>query len=53
MQEQKFLLLEDALLYFQALLPQKYPQILSLFMKISKPNIIPNAKVSLSQKWTF
>ena len=46
--EKKYELLEDALTDITTLLILKYPQIKRILLKISKPNIIPNAKVALS-----
>ncbi len=47
MKKQKFLLLEDAILYLENLLNSSY-QISNLYIKISKPNILKNCVVSLS-----
>ena len=47
MKEQKFLLLEDAILYIESLLQNNY-KIHNLKIKISKPNILKNCIVSLS-----
>ena len=47
MKEQKFLLLEDAILYIESLLQNSY-KIYALNIKISKPNILKNCIVSLS-----
>ena len=47
MKEQQFLLLEDAILYLENLLTSSY-QISNLYIKISKPNILKNCVVSLS-----
>ena len=47
MKKQKFLLLEDAILYFESLLQNSY-KITNLKIKISKPNILKNCIVSLS-----
>ena len=47
MKEQKFLLLEDAILYIESLLQNSY-KIHNLKIKISKPNILKNCIVSLS-----
>lgn len=47
MKKQKFLLLEDAILYFESLLQNSY-KINKLNIKISKPNILKNCVVSLS-----
>ena len=47
MKKEKFLLLEDAILYLENLLNTNY-SINNLFIKISKPNILKNCIVSLS-----
>ena len=47
MKEQKFLLLEDAILYIESLLQNSY-KIYALNIKISKPNILKNCIVNLS-----
>lgn len=47
MKEKKFLLLEDAILHLETLLNTNYP-INNLYIKISKPNILKNCIVSLS-----
>ena len=47
MKEQKFLLLEDAILYIESLLQNSY-KIYTLNIKIFKPNILKNCIVSLS-----
>jgi dihydroneopterin aldolase len=47
MKEKKFLLLEDAILYFENLLNNRY-KINNLHIKISKPHILKNCIVSLS-----
>ena len=49
--EEKYALLEDALNDIQQKILNTYPQILRLTLKITKPNIIKNAKVALSLKW--
>ena len=51
LQQEKYELLEEALIGLKALLFFKYPNIKNLFIKISKPNILPNCIVSLSQEW--
>ena len=53
MQNQKFLLIEDALLFFQNHLKQKFPQINMLHLKITKPSIMPDCKVSVSIQKDF
>jgi dihydroneopterin aldolase len=47
MKEKKFLLLEDAILYFENLLNNRY-KINNLHIKISKPKILKNCIVSLT-----
>jgi 7,8-dihydroneopterin aldolase/epimerase/oxygenase len=47
MKKEKFLLLEDAILHLQSLLLNSY-KIDTLKIKISKPNILKNCIVSLS-----
>ena len=47
MKKQKFLLLEDAILYFESLLQNSY-KINKLNIKISKPNILKDCIVSIS-----
>ncbi len=47
MKKEKFLLLEDAILYLEKLLNNSY-KISNLQIKISKPNILKNCIVSLS-----
>lgn len=45
--KEKFLLLEDAILHLENLINTSY-QISNLYIKISKPNILKNCIVSLS-----
>ncbi len=47
MKEKKFLLLEDAILHLENLLNNSY-KISNLYIKISKPKILKNCIVSLS-----
>ncbi len=47
MKKEKFLLLENAILHLENLLNNSY-QISNLYIKISKPNILKNCIVSLS-----
>lgn len=49
MKKEKFLLLEDAILHIENLLTKTY-EISNLYIKISKPNILTNCIVSLSNK---
>lgn len=55
MQEQKFELLEEALLYLFALLKEHYKNIATLFIKITKPSILADCVVSVSdfQDYSF
>ena len=47
MKKEKFLLLEDAILYLESLLNNNY-KITNLYIKISKPTILKNCMVSLT-----
>ena len=47
MKKEKFLLLEDAILYIESLLNNNY-KITNLYIKISKPTILKNCIVSLT-----
>jgi len=47
----KYHLLEEALEELGVLLLASYPQIHTLYLKISKPDIISNASVALSKAW--
>jgi dihydroneopterin aldolase len=49
--EKKYKLIEDAIEEIGRTILRDYPQIISLYLKISKPNIIPNASVALSKEW--
>jgi len=49
----KFLLLEDALLRLSKKLKKKFPLIQTLDIKITKPSILPNTMVSVSNKYNF
>ncbi len=53
LKEKQYELLEDALLGLKELLSTTYPQLQSLFLKISKPDILPQCTVSLSKTWEF
>ena len=46
--EKKYKLLEDALTDLRDTILQSYPQIKKIYLKITKPTIIPNAQVALS-----
>ncbi|MGB3961498.1 MAG: dihydroneopterin aldolase [Sulfurimonas sp.] len=49
----KFLLLEDALSSLSTKLKEKFPLTNTLSLKITKPSILPDAKVSLSNIYHF
>jgi len=49
----RYELLENALLGLKEVIHTSYPNIDSLFIKISKPDIIPKCNVSLSETWNF
>jgi len=53
MNREKFLLLEDALLYLSKKLKKEFLKINKLTLKITKPSIMPDCKVSLSNIYTF
>ena len=53
LKEKRYELLEDALLGLKELLSITYPQLQTLFLKISKPDILPQCTVSLSKTWNF
>ena len=53
LKEKRYNLLEDALLGLKTILHTTYPQIDTLFIKISKPKILPQCIVSLSKQWNF
>jgi len=52
-QTRRYKLLEEALLELKELLHQAFPQIYSLTLKISKPDILPKCTVALSSTWDF
>jgi dihydroneopterin aldolase len=51
--KEEFLLLEDALSHLSLKLKDKFPAIMKLQLKITKPSIMPDCKVSLSDSYTF
>ncbi len=53
LKEKRYELLEEALLGVKTLLCRTYPQIQTLRLKISKPDILPRCSVALSQFWDF
>ncbi len=53
LKEKCYKLLEEALLGVKILLHTTYPCISSLRLKISKPDILPQCSVALSNTWKF
>ena len=53
LKERRYKLLENALLGLKELLHSTYPQLNSLTIKISKPDILDECTVSLSKTWKF
>ena len=53
MKKKKFLLIEDALKNLSKNLKKEFPQIKRLNLKITKPSIMPNSKVSVSHKYRY
>ncbi len=53
LKEKRYELLENALLGLKELLTTTYPQLQTLSLKISKPDILPQCTVSLSKTWNF
>lgn len=53
LKEKRYSLLEEALLGAKALLCTAYPHIRTLTLKISKPDILPQCSVALSNSWEF
>ena len=51
--ENKFLLLEDALSQLSVSLKKEFSNIDSLYLKITKPSILPDCRVSVSNSYTF
>ncbi|CUV66448.1 Dihydroneopterin aldolase [Sulfurovum sp. enrichment culture clone C5] len=49
----KYGLLEDAILELKDFLISKYPQIKTLYIKLTKPDIFENCHISLSKTWNF
>lgn len=50
---QKFLLIEDALQYLSVQLKNKFSKINTLYLKITKPSILPDCMVSVSDTTHF
>jgi len=53
MKSEKFFLIEDAIERLFQLLKVKFPQIKSIKLTISKPNVMPNCRVSVSNYCSF
>jgi len=53
LKEKRYKLLEEALLGVKKLLCMTYPHIQTLTLKISKPDILPQCSVALSDSWDF
>ncbi len=53
LKEKRYELLENALLGLKEVLTTAYPQLQTLSLKISKPDILPQCTVSLSKTWNF
>ncbi|WP_345977098.1 dihydroneopterin aldolase [Sulfurimonas sp. HSL3-7] len=53
MKEKKFELIEEALLSLKNSLKTEFPLIKNLTLEISKPDILPNCEVSLSESFIF
>ena len=53
LKEKRYELLENALLGLKELLTTTYPQLQTLALKISKPDILAQCTVSLSKTWNF
>jgi dihydroneopterin aldolase len=53
LKEKRYELLEEALLGLKNILHLDYPQLKTLKVKISKPDILPECSVALSNSWEF
>ncbi|RLA73217.1 MAG: dihydroneopterin aldolase [Epsilonproteobacteria bacterium] len=53
MKKYQFKLIEEALISLQNSLKQDFPQITSLSLTISKPDILPDCRVSVTQKLNY
>jgi len=53
MQTQKFLLIEDALVFLSDILKKEFNKINTLQLKITKPSILPDCRVSVGQTTIF
>jgi len=50
---ERYKLLESALIGLKEVLHTTYPNIQTLYIKISKPDILPQCSVGLSKTWSF
>jgi len=53
MQDEKFELLEEAIEALSKQIHKKFSIVTTLYLKITKPDIMKNSKVSLSENYTF
>ena len=53
MKIEQFELIEEALLHLKSTLKRDFPRIDTLFLKISKPDILANCEVSLSETFNY
>ena len=53
MKEEKFLLIEDALEALSKNLKKNFPQLKTLLLKITKPSILPDCRVSVANFYGF
>jgi dihydroneopterin aldolase len=53
LKEKRYTLLENALVGLKEVLYTTYPNLQILWIKISKPDILPQCTVSLSKTWHF
>ncbi len=53
MKEEKFFLIEDALKELSKILKEKFIRIDTLSVKITKPSILPDCKVSVAEFYSF
>jgi len=53
MTKEKFFLIEDALKSLSLSLKEDFFQIKKLFLKITKPSILPDCRVSVSENYSF
>jgi dihydroneopterin aldolase len=53
LKEKRYKLLEEALLGIKQILYRTYPQLQTLSLKITKPDILPECSVALSHVWEF